>query len=830
MKAIRISLGLTFIFILFFTGINVFAGKSYDKIGRPVPGKYLNPYELMKLPKIDYYSDQLWMVVCNRDYAPIYKKQGDDTPFQHANYLEIFQVKKRDKNLVFVQSENRNVKGWMDMKHLILKNKAGIDPYTSVYHKVFLRVRLEKKTGDEQGLNSLRFRKGPGTGKESHSKNNSNTQFDFLTKKQEVAQVGSLFFYVYGVHFNDEKEDYQDASKFKDADYFLVGQKASFTLNDIKKDVISGWIPRQSAILWDTRQALEKIANRSKEDWDAHKFKSRKLSNIYFNRGNDEEKQNFLRKYSSKIVRDNGEGPPESGQTLRNVVLGTKHEYNGVVSEYIGFTGRSYQNTMPLNGSEKQQDILAILHESIRNVEIFFLVDATLSMGPCLKTVAKVSQEIKNELEGKDINAVFHGAVYRDESDKTARYQEWDPDKTPSISDWFDNIKAFSEKDDDYPEDLFNAIIQAIENWSDRYVHRLSVRIMVILGDAGNRDNSIKKKEVVRNIEKNMIIPFAIHFEHPCRSEKKEKCDSEKEAMQKFIDQLNEIANEEVQSIPGDKLFCNINQYIVSIINTLDKIMKDMSAIRLGQKSFCESLCEIGYDSCPNLIQGCKKSCVSEEKFKQYISKYQCTPKATSAKKTSGNLGIFLTYLDYMKKTDPELYKFLMNRPKMAFSEGFMAVEKNEKDITRPVLLLGRYELGKIEDSIEDLTTMYRNCEDSQNHDFIRDALSTILGELLQTDPEVIRLKQLEGWFGKASELLVGSERSFLGVEELMSKMCENREKLWVPFLGKLEEARDKINQIKHERNSSRTYLDLTKYPYYWIYPEEIFPRPTGNN
>ncbi len=801
-------------------------------IGRPRMSKYLNPYELLTAEEIDY-ENIPWIVCCNRNNAPIYKNYGDENSIDMAKYLEVFEVKNRNKDYVFVHSKNRNIDGWMNMKNFILRGKAIIDPKTSVYHKVFLRVRVENKYSDEQGLNSLRFRNGPGEGIEKTSnQNQSEGKYTFLTKTDETPGVASLFFYVYGVHFNDKTEDYQNASKLKDADYFLIGEKSSFTTSDLDKNVIRGWIPRQSAVLWDTRQALEKIPNRLKKNHDAHKFKSRKLSNIYFSCTNEQEKQNVLEKYSGEIVRDNGEGPPSKGQILRNIVLGSKNFHNGIWSEHIGFTGRSYQGVTSSENSEAQQDFMALLHESSKYLEIFFLVDATESMEPCLKTVEKVISEIENseELVGKTVKTVFNGAVYRDKSEGSYSYQEWNPNETSSVSEWFGNVSAYSDSGDDYPEDLFNAIIQASENWGAHpRIHRLSMRIMIILGDAGNHNNHSKENEVIEIFKENMIIPFAIHFKHNCRSSQKEKCDLETDAMQKYIDQLTRISKDKIQSIPGDEqLYGNIKQNLVSIIKALNKLREEMPKIRLGEKSFCESLCEIYYEPpCQNLIKGCKKSSVNEEKFKKYIKENPCKIPGSMSK--DNNIGIFLTYLDYIKNKNPELYTYITKRPRMAFNEGFIALKKQDTYITRPILLLGRYELGKIEDSIEDITTMYRSCENDKNHDLIKDALSTILGELLQTDPDVIRFKQLENWFGNASKLLVGAEKSFLGVEELMNKMCEHPSKLWEPFLNQLEDVKDRIRTIKTNRNPSRTYLDLSDYTYYWIYPEEIFPRPASN-
>ncbi len=818
-----------FLLALLFSSVLILdLNSTLAEIGRPYYDEYPNPYVLMEEDDILTDERRAWPVICNREYAPILDTPGGTVRFE-ANYLEIFEVLDREDGYLQIFSKTReNITGWMDMRHLILTQQAIMDPYKSVYHKVFLKVRLQGEGETESGLNSLRFRAGPGEGIEPGMEKAQEESYYFLTDQDERVRDGSLFFYVYGIHFNtnEKTDDYQDASKFKDADYFLVGETQSISLTDIDHGVIFGWIPRSAAVLWDTRQALEKVANRPEEDWDAHKFISRTLLYQYFSLSNQQEKQLFLEDNSEQIVRDFGEDSLQSGQDLRDIVLQVgygEREFAGVTSESIGYIGRYNQG-----GRGTQQSFLAQLQEGAKNVELFFLVDATLSMGPCLEAVTKVTQKIITQLQTEDLNIKVRGAVYRDVSEDYGRYEEWEPSTDPSLYQWFQEKEAYSIKGDDYYEDLFNAINQAIDGWSNNFFHPLSVRVMIILGDAGNAtDDGIYS--ILEKFTDNMIFPLAIHFAHPHR--KSEDTVLEQNAMNAFINQLNFIHQriytmEELQSVrsmPEEALTGNLEIYATSVSNTFVQIIKELPKVRRGQKSFCDTLCEVTYESAIELIPNCKSSCSSEETFLQYLQNYAPQPQDGASE---SNIGIALAYLNALKKDNPELWEYVKNRPEASFSEGFVAVRKNGRPITQPILLLEVAELELIKQAISNIRTKHRFCSDVQNRELLIKAMSTILGEALQTNPDAVSVEKLNRWLETS---IVDAERSFLGVDEIITEMCQNG--LWEKFLSKLENAEQTIVDLVYkERPESRLYRDMQGSPYFWVYPEELFPQPQQLN
>ncbi len=821
---IQIKTFLTALFLSFmiFVWISVVSLFGMD---RPNPNRYPNPYKLITEKKIRPQVGTSWQVICNRANAPILDATEEGSGSAKANYLELFDVLKRNGKYLYVRSNTReHIEGWMKMHHLILTHRAIMDPETSVFHKVFLKVRLEEEVQTEDGLNSLRLRDGPGEGVESTS-NRIQNQYIFLTDKDEIAHVGSLFFYVYGVHFNDSAERYQDVANYKDANYFLIGNSPSFNIGtDITENerVILGWIPRSTAVLWDTRQALEKMDNRPKKDWEAHKFLTRKLLNQYFSMKDEIAKEQFLKDNSDEIVQDFGEGSPKSGQMLRDIVLQVGHgqkNFNGVLSEYIGYTGHS------TDIGDGQQDFLAQLHEGAKTIEIFFLIDATLSMEPCLEATALVTEKVLTQIQGEGIKKIaVYGAIYRDESEGIKKYEEWDPNSKIRIYQWFKKAKAYSLGMDDYPENLFNAMNQAIEGWKNRFSNTLSLRVMVILGDAGDhgRFASPGIESVIQNLKDNMILPLAIHFQHPHR--RSSDAEIEKRAFKAYINQFNHINQsiydvpelQNIQSIPKEALTGDLEKYVSSAANTIIEFIKNMPKVRRGQKSLCEMAFRLKQEQ----VSDCKSSCTDENSFMQYLEAH--LPSKVSTRTGEANIGIALAYLKALKNKNPALWKYVMERPEESFSEGFVALKKQGRYITRPVLLLGGYELERIRQSIHDIRTRYRDCDNAKNHDLLVEAMSTILGELLQTDTNKVSIEKLNSWLDKS---IIAPEKNFLGAKEIVSHICQNNS-LWSGFLKQLEHTEKKIINLEKKRPKSKHYLNIQTTSYFWINPEDIFPSP----
>ena len=829
-------------------------------LSRPDSDRYTNPYALLYSNEAEIQREEnvTWTVFSNQADAPILRTPEPNAErIGQAGYLEKFTVCGQQEQFLQVTPEElapgnpcKNVRGWINMRHLILTQRAIMDPETRVRHKVFFKVRIDSNQMEE-GLNALRFRNGPGMGSDSGG------GYQFLNTKENFPKVGALFYYVYGVAFKNERADsYRNIKKFQNADYFLIGTNASFS-TDKGEQVIVGWLPRSAAILWDTRQALEKIPNRPQEDWDAHKFGDYGLLLDYFALPENERPSFFTTHPDAVIVQDKGEGAPTRGQDLRNLILQTRLQTveNNVVSEYIGFSG----SPSDVEQQEYNQ-FLATLQNDAAFIDIFFLVDATKSMEPCLQAASDFMREMSRKINApeSELHLTFRGAMYRDESDNSSKgdysYQRCSYDNPQDLSVCFCpksghcGNQAFSNAwpdgtPDDYPEDVFNAMERAITSWKFSKDH--SIRVLVILGDAGDhaRPSSPGREEIITLLREKNILPYAVQFMHPYHGGAKEK-----EAMDKFIADFQAITEslygnlnlQNVISLSENDLAGNITQNISSVFDSFRTLVNKLSEIRIGSRSFTDTLCNEMNENEQDR-QTCKKECAANSQ--------ECL---TRMKENASSLGkkMLADWIEKKVHDNPQLVTFFQEKPEMAFSTGYIALKKFDIPLTRPVLLLGEFELNDMKRTIGDIRSNYANCSSGKNYQLMVEAMSTILGELAQTNPNEVTNEQLAQWLDTS---LIDPNRTFLGIGEIVQKMCasENRA-IWNSFLQRLETSEEYINSLINivapsveqcdqlDKNKagaaeaikkdpslelcSRIYRDVTSTPYYWVYPEDIFP------
>ena len=236
--------------------------KSIASLIEPSTPMYPNPYKLMDID--DYEKKEYgakWVVYANQNQALLLaepKESASETG--KTNFLERFIVEEKKQGYLKVKSQDRNwINGWIDMKNVVILKKSIRNP-SNIPYKAFLQVRVDEKI-TEEGKNILRFRDGPG-------------EVGDYKILGEQASAGDVFMYIYGIYFKplkpnknksendcqDEIKKYLNSSCIDKADYYLVGTKSSYSTGEYK-DVILGWLPRASAVLWLTRQALEAIPN-----------------------------------------------------------------------------------------------------------------------------------------------------------------------------------------------------------------------------------------------------------------------------------------------------------------------------------------------------------------------------------------------------------------------------------------------------------------------------------------------------------------------------------------------------------------------------------------
>ncbi|MEQ9440333.1 MAG: hypothetical protein RIG62_14865 [Cyclobacteriaceae bacterium] len=134
------------------------------------------------------------------------------------------------------------------------------------------------------------------------------------------------------------------------------------------------------------------------------------------------------------------------------------------------------ENVDPAQVAELKQK-LSSLAESMNQVNIMFLVDATRGMESHLPAVAKAAQQIEQEYP-----ADMMAACYRDAAEGAWLYMTNEMvGEDPTT--WLNSLDTEAKFDRDEPEALFYGLKRALE--SD-YLQPQETNILILVGDAGN--------------------------------------------------------------------------------------------------------------------------------------------------------------------------------------------------------------------------------------------------------------------------------------------------------------------------------------------------------
>lgn len=795
--------------------------------------QYMNPYELIFIDNPNTLTND-WVVFANRDDAPVLEKPRDGAAVLcYTRYLGRYKVFAKEGHFLKVAGMDAGVlHGWVDLRHFILSPSSIVHPKTRVRLKAFFRVKMTGKMGSEgeKGTSRLRFRSGPGLGLEGRS---ADGKYQYLSSDDQVVNVGSLISYVFGVHFIDDKpKRYQDSDQLKEADYFLVGDYQTFRNKEMKaqkatnKLILRGWIPSQGAVVWDTRQALEKRGGPSPE---AHIFGQRNMLYEYYSR-QGAGRQQYLRDHEDLVVVDTGASKKASGQNMRPIILKQEqyHKKLGVYSEQIGFSG---------NSGGYDTAILADIQEGARHLDLCFLVDGTLSMKPVLIAAAEVCEKVVGILRQKGLKPNISAAYYRDEKDGSKYYGRPRPDE--NVVSWLSNVQEYSSSNDpDYLESVNDGILSTVRRW--KFSHPYSFRVLVILGDVGDNGRGGNAAKVIQLLQDKRVLPLAVRFIHPYTKEGELSAEREEQAaMDAFTTQLGGIFQQVYGSLysayPGlspthldsTRLTGSLTELIRQQGVSLGAVIEEMQDVRYGITSIKAVICKEAFPDDVLLRKQCN-ACSDKDALLETLAK-------SSGK---GNPGLIMAYLNSLKRRDPTIWKVVMQKPDIGFQEGFVALKQRDDYHTRPVLLLSQTELKILNQDYTDIIHLSVTCDEEVFHNTLKRAMSMIMGEVMTTNPNRVSRQKFEKWTLRT----VDSSRALFGDVGMMlikardQQLCNDR-KLWDTFYDSVTEGSRFIERLlfpktpesssRNQLHSTRLYRDQLNYKYFWVYPEEIFP-PMG--
>ena len=290
-----------------------------------------------------------------------------------------------------------------------------------------------------------------------------------------------------------DKKDGHTAGRFRILYILKESEKSWLVSNSARISTASdirGWIPKTNMVEWERRLAFAPEFNsdvnvRFEDDREIPFFESRADAEFYMRTGNSSESSN-----SMDIL-------PEDGEAIPNIpafpFLGKSSlDANDPIRKLLLITGSS----MTID-SEEIEIIRKVrkYRDKLKNVHIYFIVDATASMKRYYPKIAeainKFSTFAQDWNEGQNVAIQVGFGVYRDYADApNGRDVETITRRlfTQNMKDNISNIDCFS-KNPKTPEAVYNGIIENIKNFK---VDPEASNVFVIIGDEGNHSNDAK--------------------------------------------------------------------------------------------------------------------------------------------------------------------------------------------------------------------------------------------------------------------------------------------------------------------------------------------------
>lgn len=470
---------------------------------------YTNPSPSSAVKKQLKYMDYYYVIEENGEFAHIYKDEN---------------VQGRSL------SEDAIDFGWIHKRELLLWNKCLVTSEYNINKKALIVNTVETIKGqDINDLNYVKFRNAP-------SKNAG-----FTGNKSQMFE----YYYVYKTDVDSEGNEW----------YLLSTADFIASIND--REEILGWTNKNRLIDWDSRIAVE--PNWEKE---AQKERRSKQQLVFW-----ADKESCLKYFSSENSisdtmkiwdRDNlkkrANGSLPRFPLLQNpeIIQYENKEVNILKAGIIGDVKNREETVFSAENFSKVIDKITKKLIKKKNVNVFFVIDATKSMQPYFGSVKNAITKFMSKIEEKNSNNKFKFAVgiYRDISEgeeKAFKVKEFG--NTKDILNFLSNVKAKDIHNYTFTESMFDGIINSLY---DSPVDADGTNFLIVIGDAGNHT-----KNEVSNREKMEIIAGLLNeYEYNFLSFQVHNNGNkqELEASAEFVNQFKEIGK-----LFGEKSKLDIN-------------------------------------------------------------------------------------------------------------------------------------------------------------------------------------------------------------------------------------------------------------------------------
>ena len=470
---------------------------------------YTNPSPSSAVKKQLKYMDYYYVIEENGEFAHIYKDEN---------------VQGRSL------SEDAIDFGWIHKRELLLWNKCLVTSEYNINKKALIVNTVETIKGqDINDLNYVKFRNAP-------SKNAG-----FTGNKSQMFE----YYYVYKTDVDSEGNEW----------YLLSTADFIASIND--REEILGWTNKNRLIDWDSRIAVE--PNWEKE---AQKERRSKQQLVFW-----ADKESCLKYFSSENSisdtmkiwdRDNlkkrANGSLPRFPLLQNpeIIQYENKEVNILKAGIIGDVKNREETVFSAENFSKVIDKITKKLIKKKNVNVFFVIDATKSMQPYFGSVKNAITKFMSKIEEKNSNNKFKFAVgiYRDISEgeeKAFKVKEFG--NTKDVLNFLSNVKAKDIHNYTFTESMFDGIINSLY---DSPVDADGTNFLIVIGDAGNHT-----KNEVSNREKMEIIAGLLNeYEYNFLSFQVHNNGNkqELEASAEFVNQFKEIGK-----LFGEKSKLDIN-------------------------------------------------------------------------------------------------------------------------------------------------------------------------------------------------------------------------------------------------------------------------------
>ena len=424
---------------------------------------------LQDLPSND---ERFWIVYSDRDNNRLKNRANGSNNGSTLGYMEPLLVKDvKDNWLNVYGAENEDEKGWIEAKYLLLSlYSLKTEGDVSVPRKAIILTSLDDMISGGIDMNEVLEQKNyydqpdPKKGVKRGTPNSFTIMF--VMKEQN----GSVLL---------SNTDLLNESILKN------------------KSLVYGWMPKSNITKWNSRVALE--PSRSAEaikEYSGQKLPGykdlKKLESCVENNFCD--KNNRFVEFRVEVIRANRMRKP-----ILSTISGKKN-----IREIVSIA----KNSSELGDDQVEiyRAILNKLNRKSQMTNIVFAVDATASMKPYFKSVAKSINKIIEENERLNQHKLKFGLiVYRDYADGKKAYSS-----EPLTTDFKKIQKKINEticqsKDTDLPEAQYNGLIKGVNELN---LDPSQSNVVILIGDCGNHKPDPERlllNDVVNTFHKNNI-------------------------------------------------------------------------------------------------------------------------------------------------------------------------------------------------------------------------------------------------------------------------------------------------------------------------------------